>query len=138
LFTPTQSLFVLYRNRHADSMHVFRLSSIEIFKITNQNTVLALLYPFTCIYSDFFGRWHPNSLWRYNIVYRYILFPLSINWEKFISYTKHWMLFAFFFLIDSLLIITYFKWRLLAADPAKHPNYIVTLSNKCWKVRMSR
>jgi hypothetical protein len=44
------------------------------------------------------------------------------------------MLFAFFFLIDSLLIITYFKWRLLAADPAKHPNCIVTLSNKCWKL----
>jgi hypothetical protein len=39
------------------------------------------------------------------------------------------MLLAFFFLIDSLFIITYFKWWVLAAGPAKHPNYIVYQTN---------
>jgi hypothetical protein len=41
-FVPKMCLFVLYRNWHVESMQVFRISSIEIFKITNQNTVLAL------------------------------------------------------------------------------------------------
>ena len=131
-FVYTYPKFVLFKNRHVVSIHVFRRSSTCIFMITLQNTVLALFYLFTFIYSGFFGRWHPNSLWRYNNII-YILFPLSMNWEKFISYTKHCKLFAFFILIDSLLIIL-----VLAADPANHPNYIVTLPNKCWKVRMSR
>jgi hypothetical protein len=50
LYTPTQILFVLYENRHVDSMHDFSLDSIEIFKITDQNTAPALFYLFTFVY----------------------------------------------------------------------------------------
>jgi hypothetical protein len=114
--------FLLCKNWHVNSMHAFCLNSTELSKITHQKYCPCFILKLP-IYE--FGTFLEGDI---PINYDDIFFPLIMNRVIFISYTKHCMLFAFFFLKDSLLIITYFKWRIFSCRTCKtrplHSYYI--------------
>jgi hypothetical protein len=99
---------MLYKNRQ----HVFCLSSNEVFKITNQNTIHALFDLFT--YSGLFFLEsdipiHDDSLYTYH----------ELREIRFILETLHAICILF---LDKLnFIMTYFKWRIFGCRSCKTP-----------------